>query len=250
MVKLVEQCGAVRTQAPGALLAPSPSEKPEGAARRPLTRERVLCAALDHIDTHGLEDLSMRKLGAALGVEAMSLYHHVPGKGALLDGIVELVLSDLELPGPEVTEWRERLRVGLRSLRRVTLAHPAAIPLIAGREVRTGPALAPVERALATLRSAGFDDTTTVYAFHALVGFVLGGTLQQVHGAFGAPCNPADETARQQQLDAYDQLPSEQFPSVVAVAPRMSSKPCVVPPCSRVFRQAPSRTHKRPKCWG
>jgi AcrR family transcriptional regulator len=187
--------------------------KAGAASRQPLTRRRVLEAALAFIDAHGLVGLSMRKLGAELGVEAMSLYNHVEHKAALLDGVVELVLGEIELPGPEVGDWRERLRVGLHSLRRVAKAHPNVIMLLMTRNVRTAPALAPIELALELLCSAGLDDTTAVYAFHTLTGYVFGCVLHEVSGPFGNREEAAHLAA------AYRALPADQFPRVVALAP-------------------------------
>src|SRR3712207_8923049 len=87
------------------------------AKRRPLSRRRVLEAAVRFADREGLEALSMRKLGADLGVEAMSLYNHVPNKDALLDGMVEVLLGELEVPS-EKAGWEERVREAYRGFRR------------------------------------------------------------------------------------------------------------------------------------
>jgi AcrR family transcriptional regulator len=184
------------------------------AARRPLTRRRILEAALALIDAHGLEALSMRKLGAELGVEAMSLYNHVDSKATLLDGVVELVLGEIELPGPEAGDWRERLRLGLRSFHQVARAHPNTIMPLVTREVKTPEALRPVEAAFELLCSAGFDDTTAIYAFHTLTGYVFGCVLQEVSGPFSNKRQGADLAA------AYAALPAELFPRVSALGPQ------------------------------
>jgi AcrR family transcriptional regulator len=155
-----------------------------GPTRTRLDRARILRAALALIDADGIEHLSMRRLAAELGVEAMSLYNHVPGKAALLEGVAGLIVAEVELPGPELRDWRERLRTQARSLRRVALAHPAAVTLLVTQPVTSPEALAPVESALEALRSAGFDDEGTVYAFHTLTGFVFGQVLQELHGPF------------------------------------------------------------------
>src|SRR5918911_507596 len=100
-------------------------------ARRPLTRPRILRAALKLIDGEGLDALSMRKLGAALGVEAMALYRHVPSKGALLDGVVELLLEQLELPPAGCESWSDAWLAVARSYRRLAHSHPGAFRLLA-----------------------------------------------------------------------------------------------------------------------
>src|ERR671933_1997998 len=93
------------------------------AGRRPLNRRRVLEAAVRFADREGLESLTMRRLGAELGVEAMSLYNHVPNKSALLDGMVEVLLNELEVP-PEKLGWEERIREGYGAFRRLAHEHP------------------------------------------------------------------------------------------------------------------------------
>ena len=179
--------------------------------RQPLTRERVLAAALRLIDEHGLDQLSMRKLGAELGVEAMSLYNHVPSKAMLLQGVAELALSELELPGPEITDWRERLRVGLRSLRQVAKRHPGAYTLLVTARLTSPAAVVPVEVAFDALYSAGFDDETTVYAFHTLIGYVLGYVLQELGGPFGTRTGAF--------AAAYDRLPATGQPRIRVFLP-------------------------------
>jgi AcrR family transcriptional regulator len=180
-----------------------------GERVRRLDRERILVTALAMIDADGLAQLSMRRLAAELGVEAMSLYNHVPSKAALLEGVAELILTEIELPGPEVTDWRERLRGGARSLRRAALAHPDAVMLLLAQPLKSPQALHPIELGLQTLRSAGFGDLAAVYAFHTLIGFVFGQVLQELHGPFAQPDGAAVQVAAG--------LPPEQFPAVCAL---------------------------------
>jgi AcrR family transcriptional regulator len=181
-----------------------------GERVRRLDRERILVTALALIDAEGLAQLSMRRLAAELGVEAMSLYNHVPSKAALLEGVAELILTEIELPGPEVTDWRERLRGGARSLRRAALAHPDAVMLLLAQPLQSPQALHPIELALQTLRSAGFGDQATVYAFHTLIGFVFGQVLQELHGPFAHPDGDAPPGLTKA-------LEPEQFPAVCAL---------------------------------
>jgi AcrR family transcriptional regulator len=91
--------------------------------RHALTRRRILDTALQLVDSEGLRALSMRRLGAALGVEAMSLYHHFPSKGELLDGLVATVLSEVPLPEATPTGWEDAVRYGFGAFRRI-LRHP------------------------------------------------------------------------------------------------------------------------------
>ncbi|HWI45936.1 MAG TPA: TetR family transcriptional regulator, partial [Rubrobacter sp.] len=97
--------------------------------RRPLSRQRILEAAVRFVDREGLEALSMRKLGSELGVEAMSLYNHVPNKGVLLEGMVEILLGKLQIP-PESEGWERRVKDAYRAFRRLAHEHPNVFPLL------------------------------------------------------------------------------------------------------------------------
>ena len=149
----------------------------------PLTRNRVLRAAVSFADESGITSLSMRKLGEKLEVEAMSLYNHVAGKDDLLDGIVEMVVDEFELPSGQAP-WREALRQGALSKRRVLLRHPWAAPLI---ESRTAPSLVRfryAEAVLGTLRRAGFSVELAYRAQLTISSHVLGFTLQEISWPF------------------------------------------------------------------
>src|SRR5215217_6386785 len=104
--------------------------------RRPLSRRRILEAAVRFVDREGLDALSMRKLGSELGVEAMSLYNHVPNKSALLDGMVEVLLGELEIP-PEDEGWERRVKEAYRAFRRLAHEHPNVFPLLVVRPPET-----------------------------------------------------------------------------------------------------------------
>lgn len=147
-------------------------------ARTPLSRRRILQAALDYVDQHGLAALSMHKLGAELGVKGMSLYNHVKSKDRLLDGIVEAMWAEVELPDEAAPSWQHDVRSFAQSLRHMVHRHPQAAPLLLSRPVMPIQALeffnsylrrlqdgglVPLERALELVR------TVTAYAF----GFAL-----------------------------------------------------------------------------
>lgn len=149
--------------------------------RRPLDRRRILEAAVRFVDREGLEALSMRKLGAELGVEAMSLYNHVPNKGALLDGMVEVLLGELEVP-PEDEGWEQRVRDAYRAFRKLALEHPNVFPLLVVRPPDTMDGIWLVEEFLKTLRGAGFDPDTALYAFRALSSYASGYALAEIRG--------------------------------------------------------------------
>jgi AcrR family transcriptional regulator len=124
--------------------------------RLPLTRERVVQAAIRLADEVGVAQLSMRKLAKALNVEAMSLYHHVTGKEDLLDAMVDAVVAQIALPAPE-GDWKNAMRGRALSARVVLLSHRWAALLMISR-INVGPAmLGHVEAMLHCLRSAGFS---------------------------------------------------------------------------------------------
>ena len=154
-----------------------------------LSRERVLAAALELVDREGLSTLSMRRLGAELGVESMALYRYAASKDALLDGLVEALYLELEerlAAEPESSRtaqapaWRTRLHRVARTMYDVCLAHPQAVPLLATRMLavplarRPAAVLADHERVLALLMEAGFDAATASAVFRAFTAWLLG----------------------------------------------------------------------------
>src|SRR5918992_4438886 len=149
--------------------------------RLPLSRRRVLEAAVRFADREGLEALSMRRLGAELGVEAMSLYNHVPNKNALLDGMVEVLLGELEIP-PENGGWEERTREGYRAFRRLAHEHPNVFPLLVNRPPDTMDGVWLVEESLRTLQEAGFGRETALHALRALSSYTFGYAMAEIRG--------------------------------------------------------------------
>lgn len=151
-------------------------------------------AALAIADADGLDGLTMRRLGAELGVEAMSVYKHAAGKGDVLDGMLELVMAEIELPAPG-GDWAADVRAIGFGLRDAGLRHPAAFGLLVRRTPTSDRALAPIEATLAALRAGGFDDRTAVRVFWALVAYVLGAVLSEIgaaaEAADGLPTFPA-----------------------------------------------------------
>ncbi len=141
--------------------------------RTPLSRETILDAAIAILDTHGIDGLSMRRLGAALGVEAMSLYNHIPSKTALLDGIHERILLSLD-PTAQVRTWQSYARHQANALHRALLAHPNAIPLFATRPAATPAAMERLDRYLEILLRAGFTAVQALSIVQLLAQLVVG----------------------------------------------------------------------------
>src|SRR5436190_10711218 len=144
--------------------------------RIPLSRERVLQAAIELADEGGIESLSMRKLARELGVEAMSLYNHVANKGDLVDAIADLVVSEIELPAAG-EEWDVAVRTCAISAYETFMRHPWACGLVMSpTRARAVPAprIRYIEWLLRCLREAGFSPELTYHAYHALDSHILG----------------------------------------------------------------------------
>ena len=141
--------------------------------RTPLNRQRVLDAAVTLADRDGVAALSMRRLAQELGVEAMSLYHHVANKDAILDGIVDVVFAEIELPDAEAG-WREAMRRRAISVRDALRRHPWATGLMESRPT-PGPAnLRHHDAVLGVLRGAGFPRELTAHAYALLDSYIYG----------------------------------------------------------------------------
>ena len=156
--------------------------------RIPLSRERLLDAAINLADEGGIESLTMRKLARALGVEAMSLYNHVANKDDLVDAIVDLVVEEIDLPAGE-EDWDAAIRKYAISAHETFLRHPWACSLVMApnrtRTVRT-PRLRYMEWLLRSLREAGFSRVLAYSAYHTLDSHILGFTLWQLGHSAGA----------------------------------------------------------------
>ena len=180
-----------------------------------LDRQRIVGAAIELIDRDGLRAFTMRQLGRYLGVEAMALYHYLPGRDALLDAIVEVVVDEL-YGDPEVhlseTDWQRYLQRLAHGVRRIALAHPEVFPLVATRPP-AAPWIRPplrslrwIESFLDTLHRCGFSDEAAVVAYRAFSSFLLGHLLLEV-AAQGADIGPVDSPdpgpVRPEKLVAY-----------------------------------------------
>jgi AcrR family transcriptional regulator len=146
--------------------------------RPPLTRERILHAAVDLADREGVGALTMRRLGAELGVEAMSLYKHVANKEEILDGIVELVIGEIEVSRDEA-DWKRAMRRRAISARQVLSRHSWAIGLLEARGAMGPTAMRYLDTILGNLRSAGFSIENAAHAFWLLDSYVYGHVIQE-----------------------------------------------------------------------
>lgn len=184
------------------------------SARVPLSRDRIVDAAIAYIDEHGLPGLTMRRLGTTLGVEAMSLYRYVAAREDLLDAVVERLVDDMERDSDVILSpehgWQDFLQRLAHGVRRIALGHPQVFPLVASRPAEA-PWLRPplrslrwVEAFLAGLHGEGFSDEAAVAAYRGFTSFLLGHLLLEV-SALGADVGPLDVLSDSQDkpLDPY-----------------------------------------------
>lgn len=166
-------------------------------ARKPLTRGRIVAAAIKLIDRHGLQRFSARKLGAALGVEAMSLYHHFPTQAHLLDAIMDDLVA--ALPNPlDLPRDEDRLRTVMRTYRDLARRHPRFFPYIAMHRWNTDATLRYLEGLLSLFRDEGFDMETSVRMFRVSGYFLTGCGLEENTelGTAAAPVSLEEQRVR------------------------------------------------------
>jgi TetR/AcrR family tetracycline transcriptional repressor len=186
---------------------------PRGRRRRPrLTRERVVAAALAVVDRDGLEALTMRALGRELGVDPMAAYHHVPGKQAILQGIVEAIMAEIPIPeaGDAIT-WPDILRLIGQVYRQTLLAHPNALPVVSTQPILTPRGLRIIELGAALLVRGGLTPLEALEAINGAAAVVIGSVLVEVG------VTPGSEPLERETIDAaYRSLSVEDFPTVAA----------------------------------
>jgi AcrR family transcriptional regulator len=174
--------------------------------RQPLSRERALDVAMELADAGGLEAVTMRALAAELGVEAMSLYHHVANKDALLDGMVDRVFAEIALPAMS-TDWRAELRRRAQSARAVLRRHPWAIALMESRSTPGPATLRHHDAVLGCLRHAGFSIPLTGHAYAVLDSYVYG----FAHTEVNLPMQTSKQTA-ELASQIMSQFPVDEYP--------------------------------------
>src|SRR5204862_751227 len=173
--------------------------------RAPLSRDRILETALELVDEGGIEALSMRKLAQKLGFEAMSLYNHVANKDDLIDGILDLVLAEGELPSPD-GEWDAAVRESAISVHAALQRHPWACSLVMAPGHIRPARMAYMNALLGRLREAGFSADETYHAYHVLDGHIFGYSLYETSHAY------SDEDAAEFEASLDQFLPVDTYP--------------------------------------
>lgn len=194
---------------------------PTPDTRIPLNRERVLSAAVNLADREGLAALTMRKLAEDLGVEAMSLYHHVANKEEILDGVVELVVEEIRsevdalgLPIPSI-DWKSDMRATILAARTVLLSHPWIPPVIATRATLSFPVIAYHDNLLRLMRDGGFSWDLAHHSLHALGSRALG---------FSQELFAPNDAAGEADMPAVEEM-IETFPHIVGMLSAISHDP-------------------------
>ena len=185
--------------------------------RQPMTRERVLAAALALADEIGTTDLTIRRLADALDSKPMTIYHHVPSKDEILDGIVDLVFAEIELPDPDL-DWKRAVRGRCMSARRVLAKHSWAVPLMESRR-SPGPATLLHHDAVVACLRRELSLTMTGHAYAMLDAFVYGFAIQEA-----ALPEPGDEMTEVAAEIATDEL-AEHFPALHEFAVERAMQP-------------------------
>ena len=198
-------------------LAPS-AERSKPTRRGTLSRKQVLAAAVRIVDAEGLEGLTMRRLGQELGRDPMSLYRLIPNRAALLDGVAEHVLDELDIP-TKGSEWPAELRRIAQEFRTLALAHPHVVPLLVTRPpmtplgLRPLGTLRPLERLLGLLTNAGFPPADALHVYRTYYGFLFGSVLNELQEVV----TDAQESEDLLRLGLH-RLPAEEFPLLRALA--------------------------------
>jgi len=211
------------TGSPGSGQATKTADSRVDEESSPITRTAILASALTIIDRDGVDGLSMRRLGEAVGRDPMVLYRHVPNKAAVLDGVVEMVFDELSVDAAN-PDWAAALRALARDFRGLARAHPNVVPLLVTRPLATALGmrpqgiLRPLERIIALLTAAGFTGVQALHMYRALFGFLYGHILTELQEVVERP----EETDDVLRLGLH-RLPLGDFPHLRELAPSLAS---------------------------
>jgi len=188
--------------------------------RPALSRERIAVVALELIDANGLAGLSMRKLGAELGVEAMSLYHYVNNKDDLLDAVADHLYGIIDLPmSVDPLDWEQAIRLGLSAFRDVLLEHDAALELFASRRVRSARSMGVLHWAHERFVAVGLPVEEAHKALHMAVSFVMGHAANN-DDPLDPPAPPSDDVSPEiaEYFGRVEQITSDELLSLIHIS--------------------------------
>ncbi|WP_404388799.1 TetR/AcrR family transcriptional regulator C-terminal domain-containing protein [Humibacillus xanthopallidus] len=195
-----------------------PADRPKRSRRGTLSRDEVLAAAVRLVDADGLDGLTMRRLGQELGRDPMALYRYTRNREALLDGVAEHVLDQLDIP-TEGSEWQVELRRIAHDVRALAMAHPHVVPLLVTRPpmtplgLRPLGTLRPLERILELLTNAGFPPADALHVYRTYFGFLFGSLLNELQEVSHDP----EESEALLRLGLH-RLPADEFPLLRGLA--------------------------------
>jgi AcrR family transcriptional regulator len=191
-----------------------------GVTRKPLSRKRVLRAAIAHADKRGLEELSMRKLADVLQVAPMALYRHVANKDDLIDAMIDIVFTEIESPAHDA-DWRTAMRQRALSVRDALVRHRWAIGLMESR-LHPGPAnLRHHDAVLGNLRASGFSVEMAAHAYSVLDSYIYGFALTKMNLPFGDGRGDVPDIAE----SMLEPFPDNAYPNLVEFITDHAMKP-------------------------
>jgi AcrR family transcriptional regulator len=152
---------------------------PQPVLRVVLTRELIVHAAVELVERDGARALSMRAVGAELGVSAMAMYRHVPSKDALIEGIARYVMAGLDVPEGPATDWKAGARALMRAFRAIAQECPRSLALVVASRIAIPVGLRAIEQALTLCAEAGLDGPTSVHVTRAMMAYALGSQLRE-----------------------------------------------------------------------
>ena len=195
-----------------------PKKKGDTAAKGGLSREAIIAAALAIIDRDGYKGLSMRRLGKELGVDPMAIYYHIPSKEALLDGLVEVIMNEIDLGLDDPRRGiKDRVLTAARAYRGALLKHPSLIQAVVNRPPRTATALKPVEVLLGIFLDGGFKPEDAMAAVNIIATYVRGSVIHEAAYLFNI-----DGFDLHKSVDSFEDamrlLEPEDFPNLIQAA--------------------------------
>ncbi|MEU8978083.1 TetR/AcrR family transcriptional regulator C-terminal domain-containing protein [Streptomyces sp. NPDC048309] len=180
--------------------------KPRGngrGRRLGLTRDKVIAAAVTMIEREGIDSFSLRRLATELDVEAMSLYNHVSNRDALLDGVAELLLAEVDFSGTDIGTWQDRVRAHAAAFRAAALRHPKAFPLVLTRPSKSPEALETIHSALTCFDELGLPPEELVHTLRSISAYIVGTIMRELgHSISLGTWDPSHAPRRIEELTA------------------------------------------------
>ncbi len=205
-------------RAPAGSDPPGVGARPARPGRTRLSREAIVAAAVEVIERDGEQAVSMRRVASELDTAAMSLYTYVSSKAALLDGVAEYILERMELPGNPTLGWSDQVRALVRGFRDCARRYPNSMGVVLTRQLSSSAGLRPIELALATARSAGFDGAQAVRIVRAFVAYTLGTLTSELARAHQDAQARVPDGELLNGRGLVGRLDPDQFPNVQALA--------------------------------